>query len=510
MGRVVSIGAANASINLAAQVVYGIVYEPFGPPSSLAYGNGVFEARSYDLDYRETGRFSSFNSQLQYLNYGYDANDNVLSIIDTVTPANTQALGYDVMNRLVSATGSYGTLQYAYDLVGNRQSQTVAGTVQNYTYTTGSNRLAAITQGGTTLHQFAYSPTGNVTQDNRAGTVFNFAYLQADRLRTVQQGSTPVATYFYDAFGQRLVKGLPGSPASYTFYQYDLAGHLIEDSNISTGTPSFLADYIYLGDQPVGLVLPGAGLLYYHDDRLGTPQLATANQSVIDWTGIYQPFGTVAITGSIAQNLRLPGQYADAETGWSNNGFRTYAPDLGRYIQADPIGLEGGVNTYSYGGGNPIRSVDRSGTFLWPPGFSPDEFLCLLLGLCGPPSAPAPVTPNACPAPLGPLPPCPPGAMCAIPNNGRTPQHGNPDHDSAIRSAERAARDEGAENIRVNQQQVDVNGTPVSSMRPDLQYDLGGTHYNYEVTRSWDTLSSKLNLLRAADPASIGGGGVLQ
>jgi hypothetical protein len=42
---------------------------------------------------------------LQYLNYGYDLNDNILSIADTVTPANTQALGYDVMNRLVAATG---------------------------------------------------------------------------------------------------------------------------------------------------------------------------------------------------------------------------------------------------------------------------------------------------------------------------------------------------------------------------------------------------------------------
>jgi YD repeat-containing protein len=152
------------------------------------------------------------------------------------------------VNRLVSATGSYGTLQYAYDLVGNRQSQTVAGTAQSYSYTAGGNRLAAIAQGSTTLHQFAYSPTGNVTQDNRAGTVFNFTYNQADRLCTVQQGTSPVARYAYDASGQRMVKVQP--PASFTFYQYDLAGHLI----------------------------PGAGLLYYHDDRLGTPQLATANR----------------------------------------------------------------------------------------------------------------------------------------------------------------------------------------------------------------------------------------
>jgi RHS repeat-associated protein len=129
----------------------------------------------------------------------------------------------------------------------------------------------------------------------------------------------------------------------------------------SSGSPSFLADYIYLGDRPVGLVLPGAGLVYYHGDQLTTPQLVTGNLSAIQWTGTYQPFGTVAITGSIAQNLRFPGQYADAETGWSNNGFRTYAPDLGRYIQADPIGLKGGINNYLYVQGNPIILTDPTG-----------------------------------------------------------------------------------------------------------------------------------------------------
>jgi RHS repeat-associated protein len=361
MGKVVSVGAVNPNIGLNTQAVFGIVYEPFGPPSSLAYGNRVFEARAYDLDYRQTSLASSLNSQLQYLNYGYDADDNILSITDSVIPANTQGLGYDIVNRLLSATGSYGALQYTYDPGGNRQSQVIGGTTQSYAYTAGSNRLLAVTQGGTTLHQFGYSPTGNVIQDNRAGTIFNFSYGQADRLASVQQASTPVASYTYDAFGQRLLKSLPGTPATTTLYQYDLAGHLIEDSNISTGSPSPQADYIYLGDQPVGLILGGV-LYYYHDDHLGTPQLVTGNQSAIQWTGTYQPFGPLTINASITQNIRLPGQYADAETGWSNNGFRTYAQDLGRYIQSDPIGLEGGLNTYAYVEGNPLKLADPTGT----------------------------------------------------------------------------------------------------------------------------------------------------
>jgi RHS repeat-associated protein len=109
--------------------------------------------------------------------------------------------------------------------------------------------------------------------------------------------------------------------------------------------------------------VPG-NVIYVHSDHLATPQKLTDATQTVVWDRVQDPFGRQAQLTSAGGHdlpLRFPGQRADAETGFSYNYMRDYDPSLGRYIQSDPIGLEGGINTYGYVGGNPLRYVDPTG-----------------------------------------------------------------------------------------------------------------------------------------------------
>jgi RHS repeat-associated protein len=365
MGRIIAVSAAAPPSSTPITVLSNINYEPFGPANSLTLGNGVIETRSFDLDYRMKNLVDAGNATLQNLSYGYDAADNVLSITDGVSSANSQTLQYDVLDRLISATGSYGNLHYTYDTVGNRLTQTVGSATTSYNYNANSNRLAAIVTGAT--HQtVGTSAAGNITSFSPAlGPVSTLTYNQANRLATVS-GTGPPAHYTYDGFGQRLQKMTAGT----TLYGYDLNGHLLEESAGST-----ITDYIYMDGRPIATLTPSTGALaFLIDDRLGTPQRAADSAQNVVWSATYQPFGITTPTGSITQNIRLPGQYADDESGFDYNYFRDYVPGLGRYLESDPIGLNSGPNTYTYVGNNPSAYTDISGL--------DGEWLCAKVGDC--------------------------------------------------------------------------------------------------------------------------------
>jgi RHS repeat-associated protein len=112
-----------------------------------------------------------------------------------------------------------------------------------------------------------------------------------------------------------------------------------------------------------------AALYYVTPDHLGTPRAITRptdNRIVWRWDNT-EPFGNSPPNenplgvGNFTFNLRFPGQYFDAETGTHYNYFRDYDPAIGRYVQSDPIGLDGGLNTYGYVDGAPLAFVDVYG-----------------------------------------------------------------------------------------------------------------------------------------------------
>ena len=97
-------------------------------------------------------------------------------------------------------------------------------------------------------------------------------------------------------------------------------------------------------------------VFYIHSDHLGTPRVVAQYGQQLRWRWLAEPFGTTApennpaALGAFTFNLRFPGQYADAESALSYNYFRDYDASIGRYVQSDPIGLAGGINTYAMWG----------------------------------------------------------------------------------------------------------------------------------------------------------------
>ena len=102
---------------------------------------------------------------------------------------------------------------------------------------------------------------------------------------------------------------------------------------------------------------------FYHCDHLGTPIALTNEQHQVVWAARLDPWGNVQEEfnpSGMDQAIRLPGQHHDRETGLYYNRHRYYDPGIGSYVNQDPIGLAGGVNTFMYPV-NPIGWIDPLG-----------------------------------------------------------------------------------------------------------------------------------------------------
>ena len=302
----------------------------------------------------------------------FDPAGRITAVADPNLPINSGAYQYDILDRLTVAQQGNPvthTQQFAYDALGNRQNVTTDGSLANLYYAASSNQLQQMigVVGPTYLN---------------GATALTFTYNNANRMVQTQSSGVTLATYAVNGLGQRVQKTVG---AVTTRFVYDEKGHLLGEYD---GTGKLIEETVWLDDLPIATLRPTGGtgtptpidIYYVHADHLGSPRAVTRpSDNAIMWRwDNTDPFGANAANenptgqGTFKYALRFPGQYYDAETGTHYNYFRDYDPGIGRYEQSDPIGIRGGLNSFSYVANSPALGIDPQGLIqdsrpvVWP------------------------------------------------------------------------------------------------------------------------------------------------
>jgi RHS repeat-associated protein len=342
-----------------------IEYTPEGQLSSWQWGDVEGKFGRYERTYNLDGRVLRYQlgdplkaGRLRTLNY--DAAGQIIGIVDerngVVEPAHVYS--YDGLGRLVGLTQGTDNYGYSYDRAGNRTQLRISGQIYNSTVNATSNRLntASSPSGART---YAYDAAGNIIGDGDA----TYVYSDRGRLESVRRGSIEVK-YVYNGHGERVSKLQTAPLEDRTLYLFDESKLLIGEYR---GDGAVFQETVYLGSLPIAVL--NSSVLYVYADHLNTPRSVVDSISGTEvWHWESDPFGIGAPdedpsgSGSkFTYNLRFPGQIFDKETGKHYNYFRDYDPETGRYVQSDPVGLNGGLNTYGYVDANPISGVDPLG-----------------------------------------------------------------------------------------------------------------------------------------------------
>ena len=338
--------------------------------------------------------------------YGYDRTGNLTHSTDQRT--GTTQFEYDKLGRITQA----GNELFAFDPAHNildiptekvkpypAPSPVGEGRGEGKTAEPLSDNRSAIpdnrlkTYNGTTYY---YDDLGNLIHRELAdGEVQNYFYDLHDQLVKAEifkkDGTKETWAYTYDALGRRIGKGrlktsqeVSDDLENQTRFVWD-GSHLLQEVH-----PDGRYTYIYTDPdsyEPLAQVRDWTTAdgenrqqtHYFHCDQIGIPREMTDKDGNLLWFGRYTGWGRLKeetkVTDSAYQPFRLQNQYADRETGLHYNFFRYYEPDVGRFVNQDPIGLMGGMNLYQFAPNtqqwidhlgldvNIIRS-DRSVTFI--------------------------------------------------------------------------------------------------------------------------------------------------
>jgi RHS repeat-associated protein len=330
------------SLNLNGETLLSNIVLKNGTIDSYTYVDGSRHTREYDLNERVTKLiYPHYTEVLSY--------DEVGSITSIITDNEEKQYTYDILNRLSTYDKNVTAYQYfTYDENGNRLSmQQAIDDMTNYIYQANTNILSSLHNSMKGDTNYIYDDAGNIVEDGK----HTYTYDGRNRLVGVDDN----VEYEYNYENQRVSKTVDGVT---TYYVYD--GHKLLGEYDTQG--SAIKEYIYLDDTPIAVVSKSKTYMIYAD-HLNTPRRVVDENGTVAWSWESSPYGETAPIGSFTLNLRFPGQYYDAETTHHYNINRDYNPVTGRYIQSDPVGFKGGVNTYAYAEGNPVMKMDENG--LW-------------------------------------------------------------------------------------------------------------------------------------------------
>jgi RHS repeat-associated protein len=338
------------------------------------------------------------------LSYGYDDAGNRISIKHP--DGNWFGMWYDALGRryYIHANNVLGMAMLGFAPHGGLAWVGRVG-IASYIGFDGVQRPATLAQTAYTpsastdvAFSFARNPAGQITSLTRDNDAYAWTgHYAANRAYTAnglnQYSAAGNAAFGYDANGNLTSDG------SRT-YAYDIENRLVSSSNgaaltydplgrlyqvtLGTSTTRFLYDGDALvaeydgsntlirrhahwqgADMPVATfdVSGGTGLgtlRYLFADQQGSI-IAEANGSgAVTTINRYDEYGIPASTNS--GRFQYTGQAWLPEIGMYYYKARIYSPTLGRFMQTDPVGYQGGINLYGYVGDDPINATDPSGT----------------------------------------------------------------------------------------------------------------------------------------------------
>jgi RHS repeat-associated protein len=211
-----------------------------------------------------------------------------------------------------------------------------------------ANKTIDVTVIGGSSRTLTYDSNGNLL-NNGAGQTY--AWDAENRLVSITQTSGTTG-FVYNGFGQRVQETLAGTVIKE--WVWGSGPQPLEERNSSGGVTKRF--YGSLGEQISGTNY------YFTTDHLGSIREMVNSSGINQARYSYDPFGRrTLVSGTDLADFGFTGDYYHAATGLSLTEFRAYDPNVGRWLNADPIGLEGGLNLFAYVGNNPIGLVDPSG-----------------------------------------------------------------------------------------------------------------------------------------------------